>query len=121
MSMISPQEPQSEEPKIDTAMIRESLSTALVCDGLDAEGFRHQSPRAWAAADDGRRRPRRPMPDHALGRHGARGSSALRAGTCRSRRMPSGDMLIAAAGGSVRSGIWGSCCRPPRRTPGVRA
>ena len=37
-------EPRSNVPEITLVMIRESLGSAVLCDALDAEGFRHQSP-----------------------------------------------------------------------------
>jgi 4-hydroxy-4-methyl-2-oxoglutarate aldolase len=107
MSMIIPGEPQSEERKIDATMIRESLSSALVCDALDAEGFRHQSPRVWL----------RPMTVEGV--VVGRCRTTLWADMAHPDPRPyelelaaidacgPGDMLIAAAGGSMRSGIWG--------------
>jgi regulator of RNase E activity RraA len=92
---------------ITLAMMRESLSSALVCDALDAEGYRHQSPRV----------PLRPLT-----------VSGLLVGRCRTTLWADmahddprpyelelravdacqpDDVLIAAAGGSQRSGIWG--------------
>ena len=37
-------EPRSTGPEITLVMVRESLGSAVLCDALDAEGFRHQSP-----------------------------------------------------------------------------
>jgi 4-hydroxy-4-methyl-2-oxoglutarate aldolase len=107
MSMITPEEPQPDLPKIDAAMVRESLSSALVCDALDAEGFRHQSPRLRL----------RPMTVEGVAVGRCR--TTLWADMAHTDPRPyelelaaidacrRGDMLIAAAGGSMRSGIWG--------------
>ncbi len=92
---------------ITLEMMRQALSTALICDALDAEGLPHQSPRValrpltvggvlvgrckttlWADMAHPDPRPY---------------ELELRAvDECRP-----GDVLIAAAGGSMRSGIWG--------------
>jgi 4-hydroxy-4-methyl-2-oxoglutarate aldolase len=94
-------------PQITLAMMRESFSSAVVCDALDAEGFTHQSPRIQL----------RPLT-----------VDAVLVGRCRTTlwgdmshadprpyelelravdACQSDDVLIAAAGGSMRSGIWG--------------
>ena len=89
------------------AMMRQSLYSAVVCDALDAEGLPHQSPRV----------PLRPLTT--TGVLGGRCKTTVWAdmahpdpkpyelelaavGSCRTD-----DVLIAAAGGSMRSGIWG--------------
>jgi 4-hydroxy-4-methyl-2-oxoglutarate aldolase len=87
--------------------MRQSLYSAVVCDALDAEGMTHQSPRV----------PLRPMT-----------TSGVLVGRCRTTLWAdmahpdprpyelelravdacrADDVLIAAAGGSMRSGIWG--------------
>ena len=87
--------------------MRQSLYSAVVCDALDAEGLAHQSPRV----------PLRPMT-----------TGGVLVGRCRTTLWAdmahpdprpyelelravdacrADDVLIAAAGGSVRSGIWG--------------
>jgi 4-hydroxy-4-methyl-2-oxoglutarate aldolase len=88
-------------------MMRQSLSSALVCDALDAEGYRHQSPRV----------PLRPLT--ACGLLVGRSRTMLWADMAHGDPRPyelelravdscrPGDVLIAAAGGSMRSGIWG--------------
>ena len=102
-----PAEPNTDGPKIDLAMIRARLGSALVCDALDIEGFRHQSPRVWL----------RPMTVEGV--VVGRCRTTLWADMAHPDPRPyelelaaidgcrPGDMLIAAAGGSMRSGIWG--------------
>jgi len=96
-----------EAPTITLAMIREHLTAAVVADALDAEGLVRQSPRV----------PIRPMT-----------TTEVLVGRCRTSLWVDmahidpcpyelelqavdgcrpGDVLIAAAGGSMRSGIWG--------------
>jgi regulator of RNase E activity RraA len=103
---------------ITLAMIRETLSTALVCDALDAEGLRQQVPTMAL----------RPLT-----------GDALLVGRCRTMlwadmahpdprpyelelRAVDGcrpdDVLIAAAGGSLRSGIWGELLSTAARNSG---
>jgi 4-hydroxy-4-methyl-2-oxoglutarate aldolase len=97
----------STPPQITLEMMRESFSSAVVCDALDAEGFMHQSPRIQL----------RPLT-----------VDGVLVGRCRTTlwgdmshpdprpyelelkavdACQPGDVLIAAAGGSMRSGIWG--------------
>jgi len=92
---------------ISLAMMRECFTAAVVCDALDAEGYRHQSPRVAL----------RPLT-----------SDGVLIGRCKTtvwadmahqdprpyelelRAVDScqpDDVLIAAAAGSMRSGIWG--------------
>ncbi len=99
-------------------LIRQSLYTAVVCDALDALGFREQSPR---------------LP---LVRYSGEG---LLAGRCRTTlwadmahedprpyeleleavdRCEPDEVLIAAAGGSLRSGIWGELLTTAARNGG---
>jgi regulator of RNase E activity RraA len=92
---------------ITLAMIREHLSSALLCDALDAGGHRHQSPRV----------PIRPL-SGAVPLVG-RCRTTLWAEMAHADRRPyelelravdacqPDDVLIAAAGGSLRSGVWG--------------
>ena len=104
----------AEESSLET--LRRVLTSALVCDALDAEGFPHQSPRV----------PLRPMTaDHTL------------VGRCRTTLWADmyhvdprpyelelqavdgsrpDDVLIAAAGGSMRSGLWGELLTAARGT-----
>jgi 4-hydroxy-4-methyl-2-oxoglutarate aldolase len=105
--MTIPSEPKSDGPKIDAATIRELLGSAVICDALDAEGFRHQSPRVSL----------RPMTVEGV--VVGRCRTTLWADMAHPDPRPyelelaaidacgPGDMLIAAAGGSIRSGIWG--------------
>lgn len=98
--------------------MRQSLFSAVVCDALDAEGLTHQSPRV----------PLRPLTTagvlvgrcrttlwadmaHADPRPYALELRAVDA--CRPD-----DVLIAAAGGSMRSGIWGELLSTAARTAG---
>lgn len=106
------------DQSITLSMMRQRLYTAVVCDALDAEGFMHQSPRVrfssmtvnqllvgrckttlWA--DMGHEDP-------------APYELELRAvDGCKSD-----DVLIAAAGGSMRSGIWGELLSTAARNSG---
>lgn len=103
---------------ITLAMMRESFYSAVVCDALDAEGFSRQSPRVpllpltvtgvvigrckttlWAEMAHGDPRPY---------------ELELQAvDTCRPD-----DVLIAAAGGSMRSGLWGELLSTAARRAG---
>lgn len=97
----------AEGGEITLAMMRSAFATAVVCDALDAEGYRHQSPRV------------------ALGPLTVEG---VLIGRCRTSlwvdmahedphpyaleleavdACKPDDVIIAAAGGSMRSGIWG--------------
>jgi len=103
---------------ITLAMMREKLTSALVCDALDAVGLREQSPRA----------PLRPMT-----------TAGVLVGRCKTtlwadmahpdpkpyelelRAVDScrpDDVLIAAAGGSMRSGVWGELLSTAARNSG---
>jgi len=105
--MTARDEPKSAGSVITPAMVRESLTSAVVCDALDTLGYPHQSPRVcfrpmtadcvlagrcrttlWA---DMAHRDPRPYQLELLAVDGCRPD----------------DVLIAAAGGSSRSGIWG--------------
>jgi regulator of RNase E activity RraA len=111
-------EAESDGPEITPAMIRESLGSALICDALDAEGFQHQSPRIDL----------RPMT-----------VGGVLVGRCRTTLWADmahpdprpyelelaavdaclpGGVLIAAAGGSARSGIWGELLSTAARNAG---
>src|SRR5688500_4016866 len=93
--------------QITLEMMRQSLHSAVVCDGLDAVGLTHQSPRALF----------RPMTVSTtlVGRC----KTTLWADMAHADPKPyeleliavdgckPDDVLIAAAGGSMRSGIWG--------------
>jgi 4-hydroxy-4-methyl-2-oxoglutarate aldolase len=106
------------EPVITLAMMRECFTAAVVCDALDAEGFRHQSPRV----------PLRPLT----------GDSVL-IGRCKTTLWADmahpdprpyelelktvdgcqpDDVLIAAAAGSTRSGVWGELLSTAARNTG---
>ena len=104
--------------EIPLAEMRAHFTSALVCDALDAEGFRHQSPRL----------PIRPLtvPGVLIGRCKTTlwGDMAhvdarpyeleLKAvDTCQPD-----DVLVCAAGGSMRSGIWGELLSTAARNQG---
>jgi 4-hydroxy-4-methyl-2-oxoglutarate aldolase len=103
---------------ITLPMMRQSLYSAVVCDALDAEGFSHQSPRValrpitvkrvlvgrakttlWA---DMAHRDPRPYELELAAVDGCKPD----------------DVLIAAAGGSKRSGIWGELLTTAARNQG---
>lgn len=94
-------------PPITLEMIRQNLSSAVVCDALDALGLRHQSPRIPLPALTGVR--------SLAGRckttlwvdmaHEDPRPYELELAAVDSCRPD--DVIIAAAGGSMRSGIWG--------------
>jgi 4-hydroxy-4-methyl-2-oxoglutarate aldolase len=110
--------PMKKSPKITPPMMRKVLFTAVVCDALDSLGFRHQSPLAelrpitgitklvgrcrttlWAemAHDD-------PKPYELE----LKAIDALRPD----------EVFIAAAGGTMRSGIWGELLTTAARNGG---
>jgi regulator of RNase E activity RraA len=100
------------------AMLREKLSSALVCDALDAEGLRQQSPRLAL----------RPLtvPGLLVGRC----RTTLWADMAHPDPRPyelelravdecgPDDVLVAAAGSSMRSGIWGELLSTAARNRG---
>src|SRR6516162_2040719 len=100
------------------AQMRESFTSAVVCDALDAEGLTHQSPRIQL----------RPLT-----------TTGVLVGRCKTTlwadmahvdpkpyelelRAVDGcrpdDVLIAAAGGSMRSGVWGELLSTAARNMG---
>jgi regulator of RNase E activity RraA len=106
------------EPAITLDRMRQALSSAVVCDALDAVGLRRQSPGA----------PLRPLT-----------GGALLIGRCKTTLWAemahvdpdpyalelravddcqADDVLIAAAGGSMRSGIWGELLSTAARRRG---
>src|SRR5207237_7256769 len=103
---------------ITLAMMREALTTAVVCDALDGEGFPHQSPRVQL----------RPLtvPGVLVGRC----KTTLWADMAHPDPRPyelelravdacrPDDVLIAAAGGSMHSGIWGELLSTAARNSG---
>ncbi len=116
--MIARVDPESDGPDITPTMIQQTLGSAVVCDALDAEGFPHQSPRVAL----------RPMT-----------ADGVLVGRCRTMLWADmahpdprpyelelaavdgcrlGDVLIAAAGGSARSGIWGELLSTAARNSG---
>ncbi len=103
---------------ITLEMMRQSLYTAVVCDALDAEGWTRQSPRV-------------PLPALTV--------AGLLVGRCRTTLWADmahadprpyelelkavdgcrpDDMMVAAAGGSMRSGVWGELLTTAARNTG---
>jgi 4-hydroxy-4-methyl-2-oxoglutarate aldolase len=94
-------------PSISLTQVRETLYSAVLADALDSLGLRHQSPRVPLAALTG------------IARLAGRCKTTLWADMAHADPQPyaleldavdscaPGDILIAAAGGSMRSGIWG--------------
>jgi 4-hydroxy-4-methyl-2-oxoglutarate aldolase len=103
---------------ITLAMMRECFTAAVVCDALDAEGYRQQSPRI----------PLRPLTGECvlIGRC----KTTLWADMAHADPRPyelelkavdgckPDDVLIAAAAGSMRSGIWGELLSTAARNTG---
>ena len=88
-------------------MIRRSLYTAVICDALDALGYRHQSPRVQLKPLTGipklvGRCKTTLWADLAHDDPNTYDMELKTVDTCRPD-----DVVIAAAGGSTRSGIWG--------------
>lgn len=96
---------------ITLPMMRETLYSAVVCDALDSMGFKHQSPRVQLP----------PLTADPLSRAVLVGYCKTTLWTDMAHEDPqpydlelkavdacqADDVLIAAAGGSMRSGIWG--------------
>ncbi|HWB54437.1 MAG TPA: RraA family protein [Tepidisphaeraceae bacterium] len=103
MTVVSKQK----ELRITLAMMRQHLYAAVVCDALDAMGLRHQSPRVQFGALTGVRK--------IVGRckttrwvemtHDDPNTYEMELRAVDSCQ--SDDVIIAAANGSMRSGIWG--------------
>jgi regulator of RNase E activity RraA len=103
---------------ISLAQMRESLTSAVVCDALDAEGLRRQSPRVQL----------RPLTT--AGTLVGRCKTTLWADMAHVDPKPyelelravdscrPDDVLIAAAGGSMRSGVWGELLSTAARNTG---
>jgi 4-hydroxy-4-methyl-2-oxoglutarate aldolase len=109
--------PESSGP-ITLALMREALSSALVCDALDTLGFRSQSPRIdWAVKTIegllvGRCKTTLWSDSTASGAHPYE-KELLAVDTCQRDHV-----LIAAAGGSTQSGIWGELLSTAARNSG---
>jgi 4-hydroxy-4-methyl-2-oxoglutarate aldolase len=109
---------ESDKPFITLAMMRECFTAAVVCDALDAEGYRNQSPRV----------PLRPLTGEGV--LVGRCKTTLWADMAHSDPRPyelelkavdtcrPDDVLIAAAAGSMRSGIWGELLSTAARNTG---
>jgi regulator of RNase E activity RraA len=103
---------------ITLPLIRTTLSTPVVCDALDAEGLRNQSPRVAL------------RPVTVPGLLAGRCRTTLWADMAHTDPHPyelelqavdgcaADDVLIAAAGGSLRSGIWGELLSTAARNRG---
>jgi 4-hydroxy-4-methyl-2-oxoglutarate aldolase len=103
---------------ISLDQMRQSLFSAVVCDALDAEGLMHQSPRVAL----------RPLTTNGV--LVGRCRTTLWADMAHADPRPyelelravdacrADDVLIAAAGGSMRSGIWGELLSTAARTAG---
>ena len=103
---------------ITIAMVREVLYSAVMSDALDALGYPHQSPRVQLASQTGSRK--------LVGRC----KTTLWADMSHADPKPydleliavdgcaSDDVIIAAAGGSTRSGIWGELLSTAARNSG---
>lgn len=110
--------PIGDASEITLAMMRESLFSAVVCDALDALGYRNQSPRLQF--------PIQTVEGVLVGRC----KTTLWADMFHSDPKPydleleavdtcqPDDVLIAAAGGSVRSGVWGELLSTAARNTG---
>jgi regulator of RNase E activity RraA len=108
----------NQPPTITLDQMRDTLYSAVVCDALDGLGFRHQSPRVAL----------RPMTGHA--RLVGRCRTTLWADMAHVDPKPydlelravdacrPDDVLICAAGGSMRSGIWGELLSTAARNSG---
>jgi len=116
MSTTSPEQ-------ITLAMIRESLYSAVVCDALDALGYTHQSPRvqlspmtlpptATSYTLAGRAKTTL-WADFAHEDPHTYEKELLAVDSCRAD-----DVVIAAAGGSLRSAIWGELLSTAARNRG---
>lgn len=116
---MSKSKPAAKAPaKITIEMMRQSLYSAVVCDALDQLGYTHQSPRVQL----------RPMTgcDKLVGRckttlwgdmaHEDPNTYELELRAVDSCKP--GDIMINAAGGSMRSGIWGELLSTAARNSG---
>jgi len=104
--------------QITLAMMRETLYPAVVCDALDALGYTNQSPRVQITPQTG------------INRLVGRCKTTLWADMAHKDPSPYDlelkavdsckldDVMIAAAGGSVRSGIWGELLSTAARNSG---
>lgn len=107
-----------ETQKITLEMMREVLYVAVVCDALDSMGLRNQSPRIqispWTGIDRlvGRCKTTLWADMHHEDPHPYELELAA-VDACREN-----DVLIAAAGGSMRSGIWGELLSTAARNSG---
>src|SRR4051794_12260208 len=103
---------------ITLEMMRESLYSAVVCDALDALGFTHQAPRVPLMPLTGTRvligRCKTTLWTDMAHKDPKPYDLELKAvDSCRPD-----DVIIAAAGGSMRSGIWGELLSTAARNSG---
>ena len=104
--------------RITLAMMRKSLYSAVVCDALDALGYPHQSPRVQLPCMTGKvklvGRCRTTLwADMAHADPKPYELELVAVDTCKPD-----DVLIAAAGGSMRSGVWGELLSTAARRSG---
>ena len=110
--------PRDDSTEITLPMIREALFTAVVCDALDALGYRNQSPSVRLAPQTvdsvlvGRAKTTLWV-DMAHDDPRPYELELLAVDACQPD-----DVLIAAAGGSLRSGIWGELLSTAARNRG---
>ncbi|MCX5661082.1 MAG: RraA family protein [Planctomycetota bacterium] len=108
----------SPSPRITLDMMREHLYSAVVCDALDALGYTHQSPRLQLPALTGcpklvGRCKTTLWADMAHVDPSPYELELKAVDSCRPD-----DVMIAAAGGSMRSGIWGELLSTAARNSG---
>jgi regulator of RNase E activity RraA len=108
----------NDNSEITIEMMRQALTSAVVCDALDATGFPHQSPRV----------PLRPLTADCV--LVGRCKTTLWANMAHPDPRPyelelkavdgcrPDDVIIAAAGGSMRSGVWGELLSTAARNTG---
>jgi len=106
------------DPVITLAKMRECFTAAVVCDALDAEGYRHQSPRVALRPQTGEgvligRCKTTLWADMAHPDPRPYELELKAVDSCRPD-----DVLIAAAAGSMRSGIWGELLSTAARNSG---
>lgn len=107
-----------QELRITLAMMRQHLYAAVVCDALDAMGLRHQSPRIQLRGLTGVRKivGRCKTTRWAEMTHDDPSTYDMELKAVDSCQAE--DVIIAAAGGSMRSGIWGELLSTAARNCG---
>src|SRR5436309_9958098 len=118
-SRVRSMDPQpANQPVITLAMMRECFTAAVVCDALDAAGYPHQAPRVQLRPLTGDRvligRCKTTLWTDMAHADPRPYELELRAvDSCQTD-----DVLVAAAGGSMRSGIWGELLSTAARNAG---